>query len=66
MENAIDDYLKILTMDANNKDALVALSDIYISKRRYAPALNFLQRLSLISPSDSYLIAKKKEILALF
>ncbi len=61
-EDAIDNLLLCLRYDENNTDAMMLLSDIYILKRRFAPAKKYLEQIIKLNPNN-YSIKEKYESL---
>ncbi|MBI3006261.1 MAG: hypothetical protein HYY49_12725 [Ignavibacteriales bacterium] len=62
-ENAIDELLFVLSRNPKNRDALELLADIYIVKRRFAPARRALSRLLALNPDDRNALQKMDAVL---
>ena len=61
-ENAIDELLKILQKDPNNRTSLRLLAESYEMKNRYAPAFEIYKRLDILNPSNPVVTRKLHEL----
>lgn len=65
-EDAIDNLLLCLKCDENNIDALMLLSDIYILKKRFAPAKKYLDQIIKLNPNNYSAKEKYESLLKYF
>lgn len=65
-EDAIDNLLLCLQIDKNNIEAMNLLSEIYILKRRFAPAKTYLEKIMQLNQNDYSIQEKYKSVLKYF
>ncbi|HEX9615403.1 MAG TPA: hypothetical protein VGA55_07835 [Bacteroidota bacterium] len=62
-DSAIDELLTLLRHDSQNTIALQMLADLYVSKRRYYPALKSAERLLKVNPTDQRALESLEDLL---
>lgn len=65
-EDAIDNLLAALNYEQNNVEVLQSLADIYLLKRRYAPARKYLEKILILQPDNEQANDKLEKILVYF